>query len=517
MSFAVAFSIYTLFIVAIGVLSARRAADTDEDYYLAGRGLNPWVAALSASASSESGWVTLGLVGWAFTSGFSAYWILPGTLLGFIVNWFVIAPRLREASGTLGAVTVPDFFALRFRERMPLLRILSVVVILVAMWLYVAAQFAAAGTAFAAAFPGLGSFMPGDGGSDYVVGVLIGTAIVLFYTVLGGFRAACWTDTAQGILMVGVLAVFPAWLLLDGGGYTALRQTLGSVDDGVLLRFGPTETGMALVGFLLGSGALGINLGFIGSPHILVRFMAMRDRRDAWVAGTVSVIWGAMIFWGAVTIGLLVRAMTIEGAEWTAPLANQLAEGASNAGENGLVLAARSMLPGAISGLALAAVLAAICSTADSQLVVAASACTSDLYGRLSGRGDRGRGHLFVNRLTVFGLGIAAMAIVLDAEVKVYTYVLTYGWAILGAAFGPQMLLALLWPRASRAGALAGMLSGFVLAIAWKQLQDAGLLEPLGAVGGFYNLTVAFTVALVLNVVASLLWPDRTPAGAAGP
>lgn len=524
MSFAIAFAVYTLLIVGIGLLSARQASGTDEDYYLAGRSLNPWVASLSASASSESGWVTLGLVGWAFTSGFSAYWILPGTLIGFVVNWFVIAPRLRQMSGDLGAVTVPDFFARRFRERLPILRILSVIVILVAMWLYVAAQFAAAGLAFETAFPGIGSFLPDHkmfGQGDYIVGVLIGTAIVLFYTVLGGFRAACWTDTAQGIIMVGILAIFPAWILLTNGGYAALRETLGSVEDGALLQFGPTETGAALVGFLFGSGALGINLGFLGSPHILVRFMAMRDKRDAWVAGTVSVIWGVLIFWGAVTIGLLVRAMTIEGAEWTVPLAMQLAEGATGAGEGGLVLAAKEMLPGAISGLALAAVLAAICSTADSQLVVAASACTSDLYGQFRRKGarggdrdgDRGRGHLLVNRLTVFGLGIAAMAIVIDADVRVYDYVLTYGWAILGASFGPQMLLALLWRRASWAGAVSGMFTGFVVAIAWKLMQEADpnpLAKILGAdIAAFYNLTVAFVLAAIVNVTVSLLVPGR--------
>ncbi len=500
MSFAISFAVYTLLIVGLGLLSARRATDTDEDYYLGGRSLGPWMAALSASASAESGWVTLGLVGWAFASGFSAYWVLPGCLLGFVVNWFVIAPRLRNRSVETGAVTVPDFFALHYRERVPVLRITSVVVILVAMWLYVAAQFAAAGTAFSAAFDGVG----------YSAGVLIGTAIVLFYTVAGGFRASCWTDAAQAVVMVGVLAVFPAWLLLDGGGYASLRETLAAETGRDLLRFTPEAAGMALVGFLLGSGALGINLGFLGAPHMLVRFMAMRDPRDVRIAGTVSIAWAALIFWGAVTIGLLARAMTIEGAEWTAPMAAELAGGSGNAGQESLVLAARELLPGVLSGLALAAVFAAICSTADSQLVVAASACTSDLYARLARREDRGRGHTLINRAAVFGLGLAAMGVVVGGEVQIFSYVLEFAWAILGAAFGPQVLLALLWRRSSHAGALAGMLTGFTVAIAWKLLQDAELLG--GDVGGLYNLTVAFTAATVVHVAVSLLRPDRDAA-----
>lgn len=486
--FAVSFAVYTLTIIAVGVWAARFARRSDEDYFLAGRSLGSWVAALSASASSESGWVTLGLVGMAFTTGVQAYWILPGCLVGFLFNWFIIAGRLRDRSAELSALTIPDFFSFHFRERFPLLRVVSVVVILVAMLLYVAAQLAAAGKAFSASF----------GGIDYKVGVLIGAAVVLFYTVLGGFRAVCWTDFIQALLMVGTLLVFPVYLLWTHGGYGFITQQLTRVDP-ALLRFTPDKSGVALVGFLLGSGALGINFGYPGQPHVLVRFMALKSRKEAVLGGIVSALWGALIYWGAVTVGLLARAMTVDGAAW----GQKMLEG-TNA-ELGLVLAAMHLLPGALAGLVLAAVLAAICSTADSQLVVAASSAANDIYARLFCKTAR-KSHMLVNRLVVLLLGIGAMLLVIDQDVKVYDYVLTYGWAILGAAFGPQMILALMWKRASYAGCLAGMLTGFAVAIAWK------LAYVPGSDGvKVYNLPIAFAAATIVNLVVSLIRPDHRP------
>ncbi len=518
--FAVSFAVYTLAIVAIGVYSARFAKRSDEDYFLAGRKLGPWVAALSASASSESGWVTLGLVGMAFRTGMAAYWIVPGVLLGFIFNWFVIAGPMQDRSKSLGALTLPDFFSKHFNERVPVVRLLSVVVILTAMWLYVAAQFSAAGDAFDAAFDNI----------DYRVGVLIGAGIVLAYTVIGGFRAACWTDFVQGLLMVGVLVIFPIYLLVHIGGFDFVQQQLMSIDaqrasagDASMLSLWPDKTGAALIGFLLGSGALGINFGFAGQPHVLVRFMALRRRKDAIIGGFIAVTWAAMIIWGAVTIGIIVRAMTQGGAPWTSDLAAQI--GADGAGQTGLVLAAKHMLPGVLSGVVLAAVLAAICSTADSQLIVAASAGANDVYAQLFARG-RKKAHMLVNRLVVLGLGIGAVLLVIWGSKDVYTFVLEYGWAILGASFGPQLILVLLWKRATYAGCIAGMVTGFGVAGLWQMLDPLGRLAKANpaeslwpdvtaslqnALAGveIYNLPLAFVCALLVNIVVSLLTKPR--------
>ncbi len=490
--FVFSFTIYTLLIVAVGVVTGRNAGRDQESYFLGGRTLGPWVAALSAGASSESGWLTLGLVGWAFTSGASAYWILPGVLLGYLFNWTMLAGRLRSESERLGAITIPDYLSLRFGETpdgrdgpLPIVRLLSVMVILIAMWMYVGAQFAAAGKAFEAAF-----------GLEYLQGVGLGAGIVLFYTVIGGFRAACWTDFIQAIVMVLALVVFPLWMLIDAGGWGFIRESLGSVENGSLLAFWPEKTGMALVGFLFGSGALGINFGYPGQPHVLIRFLALRRRSDAIAGAVISITWGTLVLAGAVTLGLLARSYTEMEAAWTAGLSAELAAGAADAGETALVLSADALLPGVLSGVVLAAVLAAICSTADSQLVVAASSVANDIYSRLIRRGGSSA---IVNRITVLVLGLAAIGLVFNPDLQVFSFVLEYGWAILGAGFGPQVLLALYWKRASRAGAIAGILTGFGVAIAWKQFYDP---EATGV--EVYNLPVAFTAALIVNILASL-------------
>ena len=492
----ISFTAYTLAIVALGLYSARYAQRSDEDFFLAGRSLGPWVGALSASASSESGWVTLGLVGWAYTNGVQAYWIIPGCLLGYLFNWFVIAGRMNDRSRALGALTLPDFFALSFRERVPILRVLTVTVILVAMLLYVAAQLAAAGKAFSTAFPAIG----------YKSGVLIGAAIVLVYTVSGGFRAVCWTDFLQALLMVGTLVVFPCYLLFAHGGYGFVTGTLASVapengQAGDLLRFMPDATGLVLLGFLFGHGALGINFGYPGQPHVLVRFMALKNRRDAWIGGAVAFVWGACVYWGAVTVGLFARAMAQQGEAWTAALVED--------SDVGLVVSAMHLLPQVLSGLVLAAVLAAICSTADSQLVVAASAAANDLYARLIRRSESGN-HPWVSRGVVAALGIIAVLLVIDTRVTVYQFVLTYGWAFLGASFGPQVILLLLWKRVSYVGSVAGMVAGFATAVIWPNVYS----EAATGVH-VYNLTLGFIVALVVNVVFSLAFPrQRATTGA---
>ena len=487
-SIIVSFAVYTAVIVVIGLWSTRRAQRNDEDYFLAGRSLGPWMAALSAGASAESAWVTMGLVGLAFAVGYQAYWLVPGLVVGYVFNWFVLARRLRDGSAAVGALTMPDFFAHHFRERLPILRVLSVIVILVAMLLYAAAQMAAAGKAFDFAF--------GERVS-YHTGVIIGTVVVLAYTILGGFRAACWTDFVQAIVMIVALFGLPVYLLMTFGGFGEVTQTLSAADP-ALVEFMPRLSGWALAGFLLGSGALGVNFGYPGQPHILVRYMAMRDGREAVRGGVIAGIWMLLVVWGAVTIGVMARAFAEGGAEWGAGML--LASGMEGAidRENALIVTAANLLPGVLAGFVLAAILAAICSTADSQIVIAASAVANDLWVRIVKR-DTGTAHPAINRLAVVALGIGAMVLVIDQDVNVYQYVLTYGWAVLGAAFGPQLILILLWKRATYAGCIAGMLIGFVLPIAWNMLYDA---KATGI--QVYNLPLAFMCALVVNVVVSL-------------
>lgn len=499
------FAAYTLIIVLVGMRAAWFGRRDDEDYFLAGRTLGPWMAALSAGASAESAWVTMGLVGLAFKAGLQAYWLVPGLVVGYVFNWFIMAGRLRDASVRLGALTLPDFFARHFAERLPVLRMLSVVVILVAMLLYASAQMAAAGKAFDFAL---------GGQIGYVQGVLIGAGVVLAYTIIGGFRAACWTDFLQAIVMIGALAGFPLLILLQQGGYGFVVDQLRDADP-ALVGWIPDGTLLAFIGFVLGAGALGVNFGYPGQPHILVRFMAMRDAGEARRAGVIAGSWMLLVVWGAITIGLCARALAEGGAAWGEGMLIFLEHGAGAEGavdrENTLIVAAANLLPGVLAGFVLAAILAAICSTADSQLVIAASAVSSDFLVRIIRRDTTGA-HPWLNRAVLMLLGIGAVLLVIDQDVNVYRYVLTYGWAVLGAAFGPQLILILLWRRATYAGCIAGMLVGFILPIAWVSVME----NRIGDVE-VYNLPLAFCAAMLVNVAVSIAAGRRAgPSGQAG-
>jgi len=497
----IAFVVYSLFIVGVGVFVSRRGGD-DEDYFLGGRKLGPWVAALSAGASGSSGWVTLGLVGAAFVVGVKAYWMIPGVLFGVAFNWLILGARLRDRAAALGAVTVPDLLSMHFRERVPILRAISVLVILASMFAYVAAQFVASGRAFEAAF-----------GLPHWGGVLLGVGIVLAYSVSGGFRAVSWTDFFQALVMLLALLATPLVLVFSQGGLDAMLTQLDQTDP-ELLRFSPGTAGLALFGFLMSAGGLGLNFGYPGQPHVLVRLMALKERKQAFSAGVINIFWTGLVYAGVITTGLFARAAAEGGAEWATPML--LADPAAKEGELALVRAAMHLLPGVLSGLVLAAVLSAIASTADSQLVVAASAVANDLYARLIDDSRR-KAHMFLNRATVLLLGLGAAFAVMGGPVPVFDLVVNYGWAMLGASFAPQVGLLVLWKRATYAGAVAGITTGFLTVITWPALYPwlhAQLYGPESTPLPLYNLSVGFILALAVNVVVSLVTspPAEEPA-----
>jgi len=461
---------YTLMIMGIGVYSARFGRTGSTDFYLAGRGIGAWVAALSSSASAESGWVTLGLVGMAFQTGIGALWIIPGTVLAFLFNWLVLAERLRRTSLARDAITLPDVLAGNFSGwQASLIRLLAVLIILAMLGTYVAAQFSAAGKMFVAML-----------GWPYHAGVIAGTLIVLVYTVSGGFRAVAWTDVVQALFMIGAVVVLPAVLLVELGSVHAMWQRLVELDTaGTLTHPLAGKTGMALTGFL--AVWLGIPLGYCGQPHILIRFMATRDEKAIRRGALISTVWVFLLFSGAVLLGIFARAYY----------------GVLDDPETVLPRVAAELLPGVFGGMMIAAVLAAICSTADSQLLVSASAVSHDLYVRLLGRRLDDRSVLLLNRLTVLAVGLIAMGVALGQVRVIFEFVL-YAWAGLGAAFGPALILVLLWRRTSAAGVIAGMLTGFITAIAWRQTLHDRL----------YELVPAFLLAFIVIVVVSRLWPD---------
>lgn len=476
------FLICTATVAVVGLSSTACARRTESDFLLADRGLGAWVAGLSSAASAESGWVTLGLVGFAFSHGVAAYWVIPGTVAAFAFNWFVLAPRLRTAAEQTGALTITDVLVRNVRgPAAVVIRGVSIGILLSMLTAYAAAQFNSAGKLFAASF-----------GWSWTAGVLAGAAIVLAYTISGGFRAIAWTDVLQAALMIFVMTGVPALLIHRGGGLHAVWQTLQQLEpDERLTRGFGGRSGAGLVGFL--TLWLGIPLGNPGQPHVIVRLMAVRDRRAILRGGVISTVWVMILFSGAVTLGLAARVHfgDLSDPEQALPL----------------LAADAAFLPGLLGGVILAAIFAAICSTADSQLLVAASAISHDLRAFRSRQTETGTYPVILDRAAVLGVGSVAVAVALSDMRSVFDFVLAYGWAGLGAGFGPALIFVLLDPRVTGAGVAGGMIAGVSTAVAWRLW-----LPEWNAV--IYNLIPGFVAAtLVILLTRRRRRENAGPAG----
>jgi sodium/proline symporter len=462
---SLSFFLYTIAIFAVGIYSARFSRKTSSDFFLADRGLGPWVAALSSCASAESGWVTLGLVGTAFNTGVGAFWIVPGTVAAFLFNWLVLAPRLRRAAVQHGGLTIGDVLGQPYTGMArTLIRVLSVLIILTMLTAYVAAQLNAAGKTFMGTFDW-----------SYTAGVLCGAAIVLGYTITGGFRAVAWTDVVQAILMVIAVLVLPLILLVHLGGFAELFERLHAADPN-LTDTVAGKAGLSLIGFL--AVWLGIPLGNPGQPHILVRLMAVRDEAAMRRGTIISSVWVFLLFTGAVLLGVAARAVygTLEDPEKVLPIA------------------ANDFLPGALAGMMIAAVAAAIASTADSQLLLSASSLSHDVAVVLLKIHASTQTRLIADRLAVLLIGSVATGIALGEVRVVFDFVL-YAWAGLGAGFGPSLILRLLWKRTTGWGVVAGMVVGVSTAIVLRSTLH----------GELYELVPAFFFSLAAVVCVSLL------------
>jgi SSS family solute:Na+ symporter len=479
-----AFVGYLALVTGIGVWAARFSSAGVSEFFLGGRRMGRVVVALSAVVSGRSSWLILGVTGMAYTRGVSAVWAVAGYIVVELLLFLYYARRLRRFTEAYDCITVPDFFAARLGERPgapagasgALLRLALVAVILAFMVGYVAAQFVAGGKAFASSF-----------GLDPTTGVLLTAAIVLAYTVLGGFLAVSLTDLVQAIFMLGALVALPAMAVARAGGLGAMAGQLAALDPALVdpgaLGFG------ALVGFL------GIGLGSPGSPHILARYMSIRDPDQLRTAAVVGTVWNVLMAWGAVVAGLAGRVLVPDPA--SLPGADP---------ESLYPVLSGELLPPVVFGLLIAAVFAAIMSTADSQLLVAASAVVRDLWEQVLRRGRPAdpRRMVVASRLVVVALVAAAVGLGRGARELVFWLVL-FSWAGLGAALGPTSILALYWRGTTRAGVLAGLLAGTATTIAWK-------LTPALS-GRLYELIPGFAAGLVATLVVSRL--TRPPAGVA--
>lgn len=463
----IALGAYFVGMIAIGVFAARRTKD-HEDYMLAGRKLPPWAAALSAGASDMSGWLVMGLPGAIYAAGLIEAWIAIGLTIGAYLNWRLVAPRLRaytEVSNN--SITVPSFFENRLKDRTRLLRIISAVIILVFFTLYISAGMVAGGVFFESAF-----------GGEYLVGMLLVSAVTLSYTLFGGFLGASLTDVAQGLLMMTALILVPIVAIANVGGFGEVGAAIAAASpDAVSLTGGEGLTGLTLIAII---SAMAWGLGYFGQPHILVRFMALPSAQSATPARRIGMTWMVLSMAGAVLAGLVGIAFFDQNGGLDNP-------------ETVVLQMSQVLLHPIIAGLVLAAVLAAIMSTISSQLVVCSSALVEDLYRVVRKTPPGGRSLVVLGRACVLIVAVVAAVLAITPNDTILGLV-GFAWAGFGASFGPLILLSLFWRRLSAWGALAGMVTGAVVVFTWPLLGT-----PV------YELLPGFVLALVVSVVVSLV------------
>lgn len=469
-------AIYSVVILYVGMRAARLNRTLD-DYLLADRQLGPWVAAFSERASGESAWLLIGLPGLAFASGLSAVWVGIGCCGGIAFSWFVIARRLREETERRSALTLADYFAARFPGPGHHLRITATVIVLFFFTFYVAAQFLAAGKVlnFYLNIPPL-------------AGMGIGAVLILFYTAAGGLLAVSWTDLIQGIIMLVTLAVLPLAVLTELGGPAALQTKLAGLDIEYL---NPTPGGSVWAAISGVAGSLAIGLGYMGQPHLVLRFMAISSPADVRQGRVIAVSWALIAFFGAILIGLTGLAYFGPEAVGEAGLIPDL--------EQLMPMMARHFMPEWLAVIMIVGAIAAMMSTADSQLLASASAISEDIYRRIVNPHATDARLVALGRAATLGVGVIGFLLAWQADDFVYNMVL-YAWAGLGAAFGPPLLLALYWRRTSRAGVMAGFISGTVVVITWYNVP---VLKAL-----LYEMIPGFLVSLAATALLSLWKPD---------
>lgn len=476
---------YFALMVAIGIYAMRKSTSSSEDYMLGGRTLSPKVAALSAGASDMSGWLLLGLPGAMFVSGLGSAWIGIGLLVGALFNWILVAPRLREQTVHYGnAITIPAFLANRFPTRSMSLRTVSAIVIVIFFAVYTASGLVAGGKLFESAFSGIYNF--GDM-SNYGMGVMITLGVVLIYTVVGGFLAVSMTDFVQGCIMMLALVIMPAVVLFGegGGGFSQASQTLNEVDPTLL----SWTSGLTFIGWL---SAVTWGLGYFGQPHIIVRFMAIRTLKDVPIARNIGMSWMLISLTGAVSLGIFGRAYAIRnGLDVQDP-------------ETIFIILANLLFHPLITGFLYAALLAAVMSTVSSQLLVASSSLTEDFYRLFLHKNATEQQCVAVGRVCVVLVGIVAAIIASDENSQVLGLV-SNAWAGFGAAFGPLIILSLMWPRTNGNGAIAGMVVGAATVMIWISLGWNG--EFLGG-PGVYEIIPGFIASFIAILVVSSMTND---------
>lgn len=467
-----AFVLYLAVMIGIGLYYSRKQKSLSQ-YILGDRSLGPWLTSLSAEASDMSGWMLMGLPGYAYLHGLSAFWTASGLILGTWANWVLTAKRLRTYTEIAdNSLTIPDYLSNRFKDKKNILRFICAIFIMIFFIIYTSSGFVAAGKLFNTIF-----------NIPYTTALLIGTFVVVFYTFLGGFGAVALTDFVQGTMMFFTVLYVPVASTFALGGPTPTWHALAKEGSDFFSLLPPSSSGMAnLILFL---SCAGWGLGYFGQPHILVRFMAIGNPDNLKKSTRIAMVWVIISLMAAIAMGIIGKAFL------TTPLENANAERV-------FIIMSQQLSTPFFTGIIWSAILAAIMSTASSQLLVTASAVAKDLYQPFIHKGASQKELLLVSRITV--LVVALIAIFLASDPNSYIFqIVSYAWAGFGACFGPAILLSLYWKRMTLRGAYAGVLVGGITVLIWRQFQWLGL----------YELVPGFLLSALSIIVVSLL--DKAP------
>ncbi|HIV86025.1 MAG TPA: sodium/proline symporter PutP [Candidatus Monoglobus merdigallinarum] len=490
----IAMCIYMAAVICIGIAFAKRASQSSENYFLGGRSLGPWVAAMSAEASDMSGWLLMGLPGVAYWCGIAdAAWTAIGLAAGTYINWLIVSKRLRRYSVKAGnSITLPEFFSNRFHENKKVIMTIAAVFILIFFTVYAASCLVTCGKLFSTLF-----------GAPYIPMMILGALFVLIYTILGGFLAESASDFMQAIVMIVALVCIVVVGTISAGGLSAVIENVKHI-PGFLDMFGiatpvtdggvqQSSNGVPLFGdpgqysFITICSTLAWGLGYFGMPQVLLRFMAIRSEHELTSSRRIATVWVLISLSVAVFIGVVGRSLF------------PTALTTSSEAENIFIVLSTSLLPALLAGFIMAGILAATISSSDSYLLIAASAFSKNLFQGLFKKDASDKQVMIVSRITLLLITLVAIVIALDENSVIFTIV-SFAWAGFGATFGPLVLFSLFWKRINRFGAVAGMVSGGLMVFFWKLV-----IRPLGGAFDIYELLPAFIFSSLCIIVVSLL------------
>ena len=475
------FIFYLCFLMAVG-LSTFQYNNNQEAYLLAGRKLGPWVTSFSERASGESAWLLLALPGAAITIGMGELWSVIGIITGIICSWYLIAEKLREQTEKYNALTIPEYLHRRFNDKSNIIRVFSAIIIAFFFLFYVSAQFHASGKVLHSLFE-----------IDPVTGISIGASIIIIYTLMGGFLAVAWTDLIQGTLMLGTLVILPiaGFIELSNSGQSMMDvlSSAGSIFGNNNESIFSGQKGFEAIILVL--GGLSWGLGYLGQPHLVIRYMAIRNPAEIKLARKIAIAWAIPGVIGAFFVGIV-------ALMYFGPAYFQIVDP-----EQAMPILASELLHPIIAGLFISGAVAAMMSTADSQLLVSTSAVTEDFYHQFLKKDLADKNQVRLSRFMIIFLGFIAYGIALYSQVKGRNIfgIVSYAWSGLGSAFGPVLVMTLWWDKTSRKGVISGLVTGFLTTVIWANISNfrAIMTERLSS----------FIFAFIAVYIFSIYYPDE--------